>query len=97
MPNTLASDDGWHATVTEILPAVVRIKTCTTVQSGDIPPCAREATGMVVSSEHGLILTNRKVIGEGPTVSSAIFGMGVCECPIVPYYVDPIHDFAICK
>ncbi|KAL8698335.1 MAG: hypothetical protein Q9201_006632 [Fulgogasparrea decipioides] len=23
--------------------------------------------------------------------------MGACECPIVPYYVDPIHDFAICK
>lgn len=97
MLQSLASHDLWHATVSDKVPAVVTIRTCTTVQVSNSPVHSGEATGVVVSSEHGLILTNRHVVGEGPTVSFAIFGMGACECPIVPYYVDPIHDFAICK
>lgn len=97
MPGTLASNDPWHATVTDVVPAVVTISTCTTSTLGGSERFQGEATGMVVSTDHGLILTNRHVVGEGPTDSFAVFGSGVCRCRIVACYVDPIHDFAICR
>lgn len=95
MPGTL--DNEWDATVANVVPAVVTITTCTTLMFGMAEKFQGQATGMVVSTEHGLLLTNRHVIGEGPTESYAVFGSGACRCRIVPVYVDPIHDFAICK
>ncbi len=97
MPEALPSRDPWHATIADVVPAVVNIFSCTTSDFGRWDAGACQATGMVVSTEHGLILTNRHVVAEGPTQSYAVFGTGARECPITPCYVDPIHDFAICK
>ncbi len=52
---------------------------------------------MVVSTEHGLILTSQHVVEKGSTQFRVIFGTGACECSITFYYVDSIYDFAICK
>ena len=93
----LLSQDLWHATIAEVVPAIVSIVTSTTSEIGVHRKGERQATGFVVSTEHGFIITNRHVIGAGPTDAYAIFGKGACKCPITPCYVDPAHDFTFCK
>ena len=97
MPEALPSRDPWHATIADVVPAVVNIFSCTTSDFGRWDAGACQATGMVVSTEHGLILTNRHVVAEESTQSYAVFETGARECPITSCYVDSIHDFAICK
>lgn len=97
MPEALPPQDPWHATTADVVPAVVNIVFGTTSGFGRWGSSEGQATGMVVSTEHGLILTNRHVVAEGSTQSYAIFGSGTCQCSITPCYVDPIHDFAICQ
>jgi len=50
------------------------------------------ATGFVVDSARGIILTNRHVVTPGPVTSEAIF-LNREEVPVRPLYYDPVHDF----
>ena len=54
------------------------------------------ATGFVVDSEQGIILTNRHVVRTGPLVAEAILQNNE-EIPLVPIYRDPVHDFGFMK
>lgn len=56
-----------------------------------------QGTGTVVDTQFGFILTNRHMVSDGPMHARAVFQSGARQCPITPYHVDPIHDFAFCK
>ncbi|KAJ1919785.1 hypothetical protein LPJ71_001496, partial [Coemansia sp. S17] len=51
------------------------------------------ATGFVVDAEQGIILSNRHVMGPGPSFHKATF-FNNQELFLQPTYYDPIHDFA---
>ncbi|KAJ6783287.1 hypothetical protein PWT90_02194 [Aphanocladium album] len=55
-----------------------------------------EATGFVIDAEQGFVLTNRHVAGPGPFWGWCIFH-GQEEAPCRPFYIDPVHDFAVLK
>lgn len=97
MAGVLPPRDPWPETIAEVVPAIVNIVASVTSGFSTGTPGTGRATGFVVSTEYGLILTNRHVIGEGPSDAYAIFGKGALKCRITPCYVDPIHDFTICK
>lgn len=97
MAGVLPPRDPWDATIAQVVPAIVNIVASVTSGFSTGTPGTGRATGFVVSTEYGLILTNRHVIGEGPADAYAIFGKGALKCRITPCYVDPIHDFTICK
>ena len=50
------------------------------------------ATGFVVDSRLGLVLTNRHVVKPGPVTSEAVL-LNREEIPLKPVYRDPVHDF----
>ena len=54
------------------------------------------ATGFVVDSRRGLILTNRHVVKPGPTTVDAVF-LNREETPCRPLYRDPVHDFGFLR
>ncbi|MEM7206970.1 MAG: trypsin-like peptidase domain-containing protein [Pseudomonadota bacterium] len=54
------------------------------------------ATGFVVDSERGIILTNRHVIGSGPISAVATF-QNKERVDAVPLYRDPVHDFGFLR
>lgn len=97
MAEVLPPQDPWRATIANAEPGIVSIDTSKTSKfdvhrTGD--SCA---TGFVISTKYGLMLTSRHVIGEEPTDAYAIFGKGAIKCPITPCEIDPIHNSAICK
>ncbi|KAJ2798778.1 hypothetical protein H4R20_004697 [Coemansia guatemalensis] len=51
------------------------------------------ATGFVVDTEQGIILSNRHVMGSGPTYHKATF-FDNQEVYLQPLYYDPEHDFS---
>eukprot|EP00924_Labyrinthula_sp_SR-Ha-C_P002488 maker-scaffold_16-snap-gene-6.23-mRNA-1 protein AED:0.05 eAED:0.06 QI:0/0/0/1/1/1/2/0/1136 len=51
------------------------------------------ATGFIVDSSLGLILTNKHVVGQGPVRMTAKF-LSNQELELTPLFVDPVHDFA---
>ncbi len=64
----------------------------------------RQATGFIVDTDLGIIMTSRHVVSEGPMQARAVFRSGAPlskararECPIELFHVEPIHDFAYCK
>lgn len=55
-----------------------------------------QGTGFVVDADRGLILTNRHILGAGPSVVYAVFPNSE-EVDLVPVYRDPVHDFAFLR
>lgn len=55
-----------------------------------------QGTGFVVDADRGLVLTNRHILGAGPSVVHAIFPNSE-EVDLVPVYRDPVHDFAFLR
>jgi S1-C subfamily serine protease len=86
----------WSKTILKASKAVVSLRLCNVRSFDSVFSSSGFATGFVVDSELGLILTNRHVVLVGPLTSEAIFenheGV-VCQ----PIYRDPIHDFGFCK
>ncbi|KAJ2706503.1 hypothetical protein FB645_001510 [Coemansia sp. IMI 203386] len=52
------------------------------------------ATGFVVDAELGLIVSNRHVMGPGPSYHKGVF-FNNAEVSLQPCYYDPMHDFSI--
>ncbi|GME91256.1 unnamed protein product [[Candida] boidinii] len=86
----------WQKTVEKVIPSVVSIHFAQTVPFDTESSCVSEATGFIVDSEIGLILTNRHVIGVGPFIGYAVFDNHE-ECELKPIYRDPVHDFGFLK
>ncbi|KAK1471215.1 hypothetical protein CABS01_16430 [Colletotrichum abscissum] len=54
-----------------------------------------QGTGTLVDASRGIVLTCRRVIGNGPSLGHAVFGTK--EYRIERLYSDPVHDFAFVK
>ncbi|KAJ2698276.1 hypothetical protein FB645_005682 [Coemansia sp. IMI 203386] len=52
------------------------------------------ATGFIVDVERGIVMSNRHVMGPGPSYHKGIFFNNV-EVFLQPCYYDPIHDFSL--
>ncbi|KAK6462820.1 signaling-associated PDZ domain-containing protein [Scheffersomyces coipomensis] len=86
----------WQEAITKVVNAVVSIQ-FTHVRNFDTESAlVSEATGFVVDSERGLILTNRHVVGPGPFCGYAVFDNHE-EVTVKPIYRDPVHDFGFLK
>jgi hypothetical protein len=84
----------WDRTLARVINGVVSIKATTTRPFDTESAGDYNATGFVISKEHGLILSNRHVVNPAPITSVAVF-VNYEEIPIWPVYRDPIHDFGI--
>ena len=69
----LADSVEWQATIEKVVRNVVSIHFCQTCSFDTDPAVSSEATGFVVDSEKGYILTNRHVVGAGPFWGHCIF------------------------
>lgn len=86
------NNNQWQGTITEVIKSVVSIH-FTNITNFDTELClTSEATGFVVDSTRGIILTNRHVVGPGPFSGYAVFDNHE-EAVVKPLYRDPIHDF----
>lgn len=86
----------WQATIEKVVRNVVSIHFCQTCSFDTDSAISSEATGFVVDSERGYILTNRHVVGAGPFWGYCIFDNHE-ECDVYPVYRDPVHDFGILR
>ena len=64
---------GWERTLDQVVPAVVVIRNYGTRPFDTETARPSVATGFVVDKERGIILSNRHVVGPGPTVAEAHF------------------------
>jgi pro-apoptotic serine protease NMA111 len=82
----------WATTLDRVVPGVVSIRT-DAVRSFDMEGAGNMvATGFVVDAKRGILLSNRHVVGPGPTTAEAVF-LDHEEVPLRPIYRDPVHDF----
>ena len=82
----------WKDTISNVIKSVVSIKLNQCVNLNGEESYTGEATGFVVDSERGIILTNRHVVGRGTFRGYAIFDNHE-EADVKAIYRDPIHDF----
>ncbi len=87
-----AESPAWDRTLSRIAPAVVTIEIDQTRAFDTEWNQSSQATGFVVDSERGLILTNRHVVTPGPVVATAVF-QNREEVELHAVYRDPVHDF----
>lgn len=86
----------WQNTISRVVQSVVSIHFSQVTPFDSETAMVSEATGFVVDSELGIILTNRHVVGPGPFVGYVIFDNHE-ECDVIPIYRDPVHDFGFLK
>ena len=84
----------WQATIEKVIKSVVSIHFCQTCSFDTDLSTSSQATGFVVDSEKGYILTNRHVVCSGPFWGYCVFDNHE-ECDVRPVYRDPVHDFGI--
>lgn len=90
------SETQWQKTVEKVVKSVVSIHFMQPVNFDTETSLVSEATGFVVDSKQGIILTNRHVVGPGPFVGYAVFDNHE-EVEVTPVYRDPVHDFGFLK
>jgi S1-C subfamily serine protease len=71
-PGTADSPE-WQITIEKVVRRVVSIRFCQTCSFDTDSAITSEATGFVVDSEEGYILTNRHVVGAGPFWGHCVF------------------------
>lgn len=86
----------WQNTISKVVNSVVSIHFAQVAPFDCDPALVSEATGFVVDSDLGIILTNRHVVGAGPFVGYVVFDNHE-ECDVIPIYRDPVHDFGFLK
>ncbi|OAA61487.1 Peptidase cysteine/serine, trypsin-like protein [Cordyceps fumosorosea ARSEF 2679] len=86
----------WQDTIQKVVRNVVAIRFCQTCSFDTDPALTSEATGFVVDSERGYIMTNRHVVGSGPFWGHCVFDNHE-EVDCYPVYRDPVHDFGILR
>ena len=98
IPNIAPAGDSpeWQATIEKVIKSVVSIHFCQTCSFDTDLSTSSQATGFVVDSERGYILTNRHVVCSGPFWGYCVFDNHE-ECDVRPVYRDPVHDFGILK
>lgn len=86
----------WQNVITKVAKSIVilkfsKIHNYDTEQTGIF-----KTLGFIVDDQSGLILTCKKIIGNGPVQIIAIFN-NFEEVLVKPLYIDPTHDFMILK
>jgi S1-C subfamily serine protease len=94
IPQAEGESAAWRGTLARVAESVVAIEIDQTRAFDTEWNSSAQATGFVVDSERGLILTNRHVVTPGPVTSEATF-LNREEVQLYPVYRDPIHDFGI--
>lgn len=87
-----SNNNRWQETITKVVKSVVSIQFSQVSNFDTETAIVSEATGFVVDSENGYILTNRHVVGPGPFCGYVVFDNHE-EAVVKPIYRDPIHDF----
>lgn len=87
--NTLST---WEDTIEKCIKSVVSIKSCRARGLDTEVPGSFTATGFVVDSKKGIILSNRHVVSVSPITAFAVF-CNYEEIELKPIYRDPVHDF----
>lgn len=89
----LAADPpSWADTLDRVVPGVVSIRT-DAVRAFDMDSAGNSvATGFIVDAEAGILLSNRHVVGPGPSRAEAVL-FDHEEVELQPLYRDPVHDF----
>ncbi|RLV85210.1 Pro-apoptotic serine protease [Meyerozyma sp. JA9] len=90
--NYFPQTTSWQKTITKVVKSVVSIQFSHVSNFDTESSAVSEATGFVVDSERGYILTNRHVVGPGPFCGYVVFDNHE-EAVVRPIYRDPIHDF----
>lgn len=86
----------WESVLNRSIRAVVSIK-ASHVRSFDTDNSgAYTATGFIVDSKRGLVLTNRHVVSPGPVVAQAML-YNYEEVELHAVYRDPVHDFGFMR
>ncbi|MCJ1239716.1 hypothetical protein MMC14_007714 [Varicellaria rhodocarpa] len=96
LPAATADTAEWQATIEKVVRRVVSVHFSQANSFDTDPAISSEATGFVVDSERGYILTNRHVVCAGPFWGYCIFDNHE-ECDVYPVYRDPVHDFGILR
>ena len=94
--NNYNNNAKWQDTISKVVQSVVSIHFSQVAPFDSESAVVSEATGFVVDSKIGIILTNRHVVGPGPFIGYAIFDNHE-ECDVIPIYRDPVHDFGFLK
>jgi S1-C subfamily serine protease len=81
VPTTLK----WQKAVEKASRSVVSIKFCHTHSFDTDEACCSEATGFVVDTNEGYILTNRHVVGTGPFLGYCVFVDNEEVLPLFPH------------
>lgn len=87
-----AASSSWSETLDRVVPGVVSIRT-DSVRSFDMDSAGNMvATGFIVDAERGILLSNRHVVGPGPSRAEAVL-LDHEEIELQTLYRDPVHDF----
>src|SRR4029078_436841 len=95
-PQSEGESAAWRGTLARVAESVVAIEIDQTRAFDTEWNSSAQATGFVVDSERGLILTNRHVVTPGPVTSEATF-LNREEVQLYPLYRDPVHHFGISR
>jgi S1-C subfamily serine protease len=87
----------WEKRLKMIIPSIVSIRSITVRSFDTETQRTSQATGFVVDSSLGIILSNRHVVQPGPILADAIFNQSKEEVKLIPIYRDPVHDFGFFK
>lgn len=88
--------DKWQNAIQKVVKAVVSIHFSSVTPFDTERTYVSEATGFVVDSSRGLIMTNRHVVGPGPFTGYIVFDNHE-ECSVDAIYRDPVHDFGFLR
>jgi S1-C subfamily serine protease len=87
----------WEETLSRTIPCIVSIRSISVRSFDTDSQRTSQATGFVVDSELGIILSNRHVVQPGPILADGIFNKSKEEAKLTPIYRDPVHDFGFFK
>ncbi|KAJ2805977.1 hypothetical protein H4R21_001058, partial [Coemansia helicoidea] len=95
-PDSGAEEPSWGTLQDRLRMSVVSITSSSSLPFDMQVSGALFASGFIVDAEQGLVLSNRHVVGAGPTFHKATF-FDNQEVHLQPLYYDPEHDFGFLR
>jgi S1-C subfamily serine protease len=86
------TSSNWESTLEKCIKSIVSIKSCQTRGLDTEVPGSFTASGFIVDSKFGIILSNRHVVSISPIKAYAVL-CNYEEIELKPIYRDPVHDF----
>ncbi|KAK0627087.1 hypothetical protein B0T14DRAFT_535080 [Immersiella caudata] len=92
----VADTNKWQSSIKKVICSVVSVHFRFTRSFDTEHAGSFKASGFIVDSERGYILTNRHVVGPGPFRGVVVLSNHE-EADAYPVYCDPVHDFGYLK